>query len=497
MVTRAALIDFIFNPILVKETHRTSRSFRTFLPFYLMMVFLSFGLVLLMVFFPSAHDLRYAIVIPFIPVGLGILHVLGTACSSISDEHNRHTLDLLRITRLQPWEIVWGKLTATMVPGGIAIAASAPLAVICVQLGCIDTVPMLVAYLHLLLAVVCVATIGIALSALIKNTAFTTIAALILVLYGILTSVVPYVAYARAVGGNVLLKQLPLIGYSLSAFRYVIDATVFFLAAVALLSPPSANRSTALRICYVAVVFYYMVMHVVMRYIATPPQAPAGYFEYAIISYLYANVAIPSALAALLFCGESAQLSERLRKRYGQRPPAWKVFVPGRVTAALFVRVVTLSASAICLLFAAASGKASVFLLAATFAIAVFIHVHFCCTVATAARSFWDSPKSRIVAIVAVLAITLLYRSVFTTHHTTMLSLLRYPMALLCPTFEYPLQGRTSAFEPFPPAFTVFAAFYLIASMLVSIARRLWERHKARKATHVAAAAAGLAAQQT
>ncbi|MDB5340148.1 MAG: gliding motility-associated transporter permease protein [Planctomycetaceae bacterium] len=102
---------------------------------------------------------------------LGLYLVLPVlACSTLTRERERQTLDLLLITTLSPWTIVFEKFLGVLIAAVNLLMLSLPMIVVCHVLGGITVEQSLHALLFLLLIAVRVTAVGIFCSAVCRTT---------------------------------------------------------------------------------------------------------------------------------------------------------------------------------------------------------------------------------------------------------------------------------------------------------------------------------------
>jgi ABC-type transport system involved in multi-copper enzyme maturation permease subunit len=94
----------------------------------------------------------------------------GYAAAQISGERERRTLTLLQVTLLRPFQIVLGKLGASVAWLSLLILAAIPLGAVAFFLGGIGIGDLLKGLLMLVLVAVCVAAMGLGISSLTKGT---------------------------------------------------------------------------------------------------------------------------------------------------------------------------------------------------------------------------------------------------------------------------------------------------------------------------------------
>jgi ABC-type transport system involved in multi-copper enzyme maturation permease subunit len=404
-----AVKEFFFNPILEKDLRSTARSPRFFL-FILVFLFIA-GIVLLFL----TDDLRR------IRSGTGLelftgmfvmqalcvaLAIPAYACTTVAAERQHRTFDLLRITSLEPWHIVWGKFVAIMVYIGVFIISFAPLVSICFLYGGVDPLVMTLAYVYLLLSTATCAAFCLMLSAASSNTIKSVIVGYVFMFV---------VAIAWVAAGAELLDDatrrgrmsqkdfITAIGliYLSMAFLW----SLFYLASTSLLKPPSWNRSTSLRIWFAAYVIVSLA-----AFVGTSWWLWGRMDDDEVAVYLIALLGIPTLFAAIGFCGEPHRLPPRLNAKVAKIPAIFRpFFAPGSWTAAILVRMSFLLAGGIAMCAFASLGRRKsdldeVFLLF----LAIFVYINFCCSLASTVRRLWDTSRSRMITIAMLFALAIL-----------------------------------------------------------------------------------------
>jgi len=454
-----AIKNFFFNPILEKELRGTARSLRFFL-FILSFVFIA-CIPLLVI----AADLNFnrsgagkelfdaMFTIQAVCIALAIP---AYACTAVSSERQRRTFDLLRITSLKPWEILWGKFVAIMSYILVFIFAFLPLVAICFLYGGTDPTWVATLYFYLLLGVAASVAFCLMLSAASANSIKTVIVGYMFMMLA--SSVWGSVAEElmglgegwRGVEAPPLLSIESILAYGTPIMLWAL----FYLAASSLLKPPSWNKSTSLRIWFASYMFLALAL---LCLFAEDP----GDFDDEFAPFLIICAGIPSVFAAVGFCGEPSELPPRLKMKVRKVPTILKLFAPGRRSAAMFVPLIFMISAGVVLIRYLANNTSvsqredALWLLAGT-----FLFVIFCCSLAAAARSLWDSPRSRIISISVIAGLALFPMLVlldFDRDSAFAGTLWISPMMALMDRFEGEFGVDTG------PA--IFFSFYLAATM--------------------------------
>lgn len=117
---------------------------------------------------------------------VGILFVApGYAATQIAGERERRTLGLLQLTLLTPWHIVYGKLAASIAWLLLLVVATLPVGAVAFFLGGVAPSDLLAGLGFLLLVAICIAAIGLGISAVTKRTT-----AAVILTYGVVLLIV-------------------------------------------------------------------------------------------------------------------------------------------------------------------------------------------------------------------------------------------------------------------------------------------------------------------
>jgi len=404
-----AIKEFLFNPILEKDLRSTARSPRFFI--FILAFLLIAGIVLLFLaddqsapepgtgleLFTGMFVMQAICVAVAIP---------AYACTTVAAERQHRTFDLLRITSLQPWHIVWGKFIAIMSYIAVFIFSFLPLVSICFLYGGVDPLLLALAYVYLLMSTATCAAFCLMLSAASSNTIKSVIVGYIfMIVAAIIWYMIGYELLEEITRRGLMTMPKELVASLITLFlSLAFFWTLFYLASTSLLKPPSWNRSTSLRIWFAAFVLVSLGMFLgIFHSLFGPLEAEAVQF------YLILTLGIPSLFAAVGFCGEPHALSPRLKAKMAKIPAVFRwFFAPGGWSAALFVRAAYFLAGGAAVVFFWSVGKArdldEVFVLF----LAIFVYINFCCSLASAVRRLWDTPRSRVITISILLALALL-----------------------------------------------------------------------------------------
>ncbi|MBQ2753746.1 MAG: ABC transporter permease [Firmicutes bacterium] len=146
-------------------------------------------------FSPGTINELYA-VMAIMQLVLIIIIVPAITGGSINGERERQTFDLMLVSRMKPFSIVAGKLLAGIAVVILMIIASAPVFAITIQFGGASVKDVLLLMLYFMFSAVCLGSVSILFSALIKKSAVSMV--LVYVLAGVLTfgTLVVFILYA-------------------------------------------------------------------------------------------------------------------------------------------------------------------------------------------------------------------------------------------------------------------------------------------------------------
>jgi len=206
----------------------------------------------------------------------------------------------------------------------------------------------------------------------------------------------------RGAGGAISLLGIETIS-AYSSYAFLLS--LFYIAATALIKPPSWNKTTALRVWYVAFMLVSMLFFFI---IIAGSTIGTNIDDEVMAAYLVACVGIPGIFAAVGFCSEPRTVHPRLQEKARQIPRILQPFVPGGFGSGYFVHFVI--AFALTLALSVASIMSTTNFLEDTFwlAVGMFVYLTFCCSLSQTVRAFWDSPRSRIITLLTLASLMLL-----------------------------------------------------------------------------------------
>ena len=242
------------NPILVKETRQAIKSRQFTFTFVLLLIccwIITIGGVALVgpgIYYSAAGGVLLQAYFWVLVFPLAVV-VPFSAFRSLSSEREENTYDLLRVSTLTPQQIVRGKLGSTVVQMGVYLSAVAPCIAFTYLLRGVDVVTIAVVLAYATLGSLGLSMIGLFLAALARKK------------HGQILLSVVFVAQLLGafLGGGFLAGEFLNFGgtvvsdpefWAVSGLLLTIYVTTFalvYLAAVALISYRSENRSSPLR----------------------------------------------------------------------------------------------------------------------------------------------------------------------------------------------------------------------------------------------------------
>ena len=179
----------LWNPIVAKEYRSRMRTWRS--PLAMSIYILLLGGMGWAIFSTQAGSSRYSfnsglaanyghqlfLYLVMFQMGLIAFVTPALTAGAISGERERQTLDLLFVTRIPPFSIVWGKLIASMSFVVLLLLLSVPIFSLVFLFGGIELDQVLTSFLLTLVAALTLGLIGIAFSAIFPRTLPSTVAA--------------------------------------------------------------------------------------------------------------------------------------------------------------------------------------------------------------------------------------------------------------------------------------------------------------------------------
>jgi ABC-type transport system involved in multi-copper enzyme maturation permease subunit len=342
----AAIAKFMASPILIKELRAT---FRKWLFFWIFTGTLSLATVVILIaaFVMYSQISRggtsttqigetiYAGLITTLTILLYLL-LPGFCATFISGERAAQSYDILITSRLKPWEIVWGKTLAAGSYLSTFLLATLPLAAMCFLYGGITPGEILDSYLSLFASGMLIAIVSICVSGLFSSVVASVIVNYVVVLTMLLIYGGPatwslFYSFMRhgpfaAMGGARF--TMPLYITIIQWLIYAAIVVPFFIGAVNRVKPPSANRSTSLRV-YSSVVILVFLLFLLGFGLFPPYSSGGGTVRDLTLFAIGGTAALFLPLFIILYPVEHNRQSVRvLRKMYGLPFPL-RMYYPG------------------------------------------------------------------------------------------------------------------------------------------------------------------------
>jgi hypothetical protein len=359
-----------YNPIMVKTLHATFRGKRFLVSLTVCIGLLALTMLTVAYFMsegnplrkPAPSDIGYGLFLAFVIVQYVVVFFVFPAfsCIAVTEEKIGKSFDLLVTTALKPWEIVWGKFKAAFLYCFLFLAATLPLALICFLFGGIAPADIFGAYLAMLVVASVITVFGLFVSSASNSTARAIIATYlaILIVFPLLSSIfgnmVAFLVFGMASGGrgpSLFGARGPLaqagaaeifFAVAIPIFLFVSVFSFFFLLATNRLKPSSANRSTSLRIYFVA--FCTLASLLVAGLLFTVPAFPTnrGVIMSAAAVY-YGVMGLVLLVGVVVFSGEPLFPSLRIRNRLARLRllNPFRLVYPGSLSGFLFAIIVS------------------------------------------------------------------------------------------------------------------------------------------------------------
>lgn len=333
----AGALERAFNPIMLKELRASLRGLRFFIAHIVILCLFAAGLMIAFIAMipsrpggyddpgdPSHVGRGVYLITQFLQLGVAFLVVPGLAATSISSERESLTHDLLLTTTMTARQIVWGKFTAAMTQAFTIFVSMVPLVSLCFLFGGVTVYQILANYAFLFALSTAMVAYALSMSASARTTqravgsvyGLTLVGGAILcfglagladgsprimaglaVAYGFL----PPIETARYAQLEVADRILYI--HLVPGFLWAAMTSLFFINATNRLKPLFANRSTPLRIYYVAVLFSAGAIVAVLFYHSMPPTSPADDRSYAMMGFAIVSLTA-SLLGGLFSCEE-------------------------------------------------------------------------------------------------------------------------------------------------------------------------------------------------
>ncbi len=263
------LSGLLAGPIQVKEARSTFRTKRFFLAQLIPMMLI--GLIILFIaVWMSAEGTAQTqpelvgtvIYWVFFGVQSGLLLIVTPAfcCTTITEERERRTFDLLVTSSLSAGEIVWGKLVASLSYIVVYLLSTMPLVFISFLYGGISPLMLVVCYALLFVQGLVVTVFSIFCSSLVKSSKLSTVIAYVVVIVAGFIMMIFEIAFVGELidggwgrmfansFGNIRVFNQVMWLLVIPLYGVASVCTFLFLLAVNQVRPSTGNRSTPLRI---------------------------------------------------------------------------------------------------------------------------------------------------------------------------------------------------------------------------------------------------------
>jgi ABC-type transport system involved in multi-copper enzyme maturation permease subunit len=365
----AGLLERAFNPIMLKELRASLRGLRFFMAHLIILCLFAAGLLIAFVAMipsrpggyndtgdPSDVGRQVYLITQFLQLGVAFLVVPGLAATSISSERESLTHDLLLTTTMTARQIVWGKFTAAMTQAFTIFISMVPLVSLCFLFGGVTVYQILANYAFLFALSAAMIAFALSMSASSRSTqrAVGSVYGLALLGGGLIWLLLYefrrspllsgfLVAYgfippADASGfGPLTTADRVIYIHLVPGFLWAVTTSLFFINATNRLKPLFANRSTPMRIYFLAVVFGAGAVISLLFYHSMPPTSPPDERSFAVMAYAVVSLTA-SLLGALFACEEpfpSMMGAQSPAPTGGRRRALW-LFEPGSDSGASF-----------------------------------------------------------------------------------------------------------------------------------------------------------------
>ena len=329
----AGLLERAFNPIMLKELRGSLRGTRFFVSHLVILCLFAAGLLLAFLSLIPSQTGRYDdpgdpsvvghsvyLITQLLQLGVAFLVVPGLAATSISSERESLTHDLLLTTTMTARQIVWGKFTAAMTQAFTLFISMVPLVSLCFLFGGVTVYQILANYAFLFGLSTVMIAYALSMSANARTTqravgsvyGLTLLGGIILcILLGSAWNTAWREGLAVAYGfaspadmgraGSMDVMSRVLYLHLAPGFLWAALTSLFFINATNRLKPIFANRSTALRIYFVAIVFGAGAIGALSIRHSMPATAPADERSYWLMTYCVVCLTV-SMLGAFFAC---------------------------------------------------------------------------------------------------------------------------------------------------------------------------------------------------
>ncbi len=171
--------SILHNPVLIKELKLRFRSFKSFTGILFYLIVLSifvFGFIFISTNFtgsgfinPQQSVLLFGL-LTYVQLGLILFITPGLTAGAISTEREKQTLNILLTTSQSSFQIIFGKMSSSIVFLLLLLIAGLPLYSLVFLFGGISPGQLLMIFAYLIVTMIAIASIGIMFSTLIRKT---------------------------------------------------------------------------------------------------------------------------------------------------------------------------------------------------------------------------------------------------------------------------------------------------------------------------------------
>jgi hypothetical protein len=362
------ILDWLINPLWLLHLRTSLRTLRFFLTFITCLA-LSVGTIIVgLLIISSGYNVSpdeigqgLFVVFLFLEHTVIALFFPAFTCTSIIEEKEKKSFDLLINSDLKPSEISWGKFLSAFTHGFLFLASSLPLAMLCFLFGGVAPILIVLSYVLLLFIASLYIMLALWASAFYKT-----------IVRAIIGAYIPIfiIAFMVTIAGGVFLEDYfhrsTMVKFFLGSWNlnhlfvivmplYVLTAFIVFsyLVTTNQLRPPHANCSTHLRL-YCTIVLgillflgctFFLYNYNPQIYLSSPGTRLMREEPYVFILMSCGFVTLLMYFAALGFGLESSVpgihiLGSMKKQRYG-RWLSW-LFYPGALSGAIYTSLLSL-----------------------------------------------------------------------------------------------------------------------------------------------------------
>ncbi len=277
--------------------------------------------------------------IVWVLAGLIFLLTPGVCSMLIASERAQKTFDMLTMTRLKPWQIIWGKFLTAVVYLVMFLLATMPLACFSFLYGGVNPGDILLAYDGLFAFGALLAMIAISVSAAFRSVVWSVIVSYLTIIFtlfaGFCLCAWFYLRHVWGLFGPDNIVPFSLLSIVLATACVFIFAG-FYLSAVSRVSPAASNRSAPLRVYSTCTIPAFLMLLAVWYLYEHAGLATTDFWRDAPWSCLLGTGALLTVLFVMMFPLEKNTRSRRTKSRRGLRTSLARLFSQGGRSGAAF-----------------------------------------------------------------------------------------------------------------------------------------------------------------